>query len=411
MGEQILVSHIEEFPWHLGVYDAHCHPTDTMSSLDKIPAMKTRVLTIMATRQQDQELVAEASKKLGITKEALHLLSQPILSEIPPRRIVPAFGWHPWFSHQIYDDVSHSLEQNSEPPCKANHYKRIIIPSPEDDEFIRSLPDPRPLSGLLRHIRKNLEMYPLALIGEIGLDRTFRIPGKYMLDDHRQWDQALTPGGREGRMLSPYRVDIKHQRKILKAQLNLAGEMRRAVSAHGVAAHGVVYETFRETWRGHEKRVSSKRARKRRESVDVTHDNDDEEELDETMGTPDASKAKPFPPRICLHSYSGPSDTLRQYLHPSVPATIFFSFSRLVNFSSTASNKVVEVIKAVPDDRILVESDLHAAGEKMDGLLEEIVRKICLIKGWPLEEGVKQLGSNWTRYITGNDADPGRSHS
>ena len=79
---------------------------------------------------------------------------------------------------------------------------------------------------------------------------------------------------------------------------------------------------------------------------------------------------------------------------------IFFSFSHLVNFSSN-STKAVAVIQAVPDDRILGESDLHAAGEKMDGLLEDVIRKICQIKGWKLENGLKQLRLNWLHYIFG----------
>ena len=190
---------------------------------------------------------------------------------------------------------------------------------------------------------------------------------------------------------------MQHQRRILNAQLTIAGEMQRAVSVHGVAAHGVVLDTLQETWRGHERRILSKRARKRRASVDAAHHVGGKPEAnEESSGSGDP---KPFPPRICLHSYSGPAD-LRQYLHPSVPATIFFSFSRLVNFSS-ASSKAVAAIQAVPDDRILAESDLHAAGEKMDDLLEDIVRKICQIKGWTLEEGVTRLRENWVDYIFG----------
>lgn len=385
-------SQTKPFPWHLGVFDAHCHPTDTLPSFDNIAGMKTRALTIMATRAQDQRLVADFADKLAITAPILAIESTSG-SDKPEGHVVPAFGWHPWFSHQIVVDETDDI------PDKFNHYRSAISPSPEDDDFIASLPDPQPLSALLNQTRTYLETYPYAIVGEIGLDRAFRIPENEMADNGYERDPALTPGGREGRRLSPYRVDMQHQRRVLKAQLTIAGEMQRAVSVHGVAAHGAVFETLQDTWRGHERQILSKRERKRRASFDAAHHGGVKPEADETRSG--SRDPKPFPPRICLHSYSGPADTLRQYLHPSVPAIMFFSFSRLVNFSSTSS-KAVAAIQAVPDDRILAESDLHAAGEKMDDLLEDIIRKICQIKGWTLEEGVKRLRANWVYYIFGN---------
>ena len=390
-----------EFPWHLGVYDAHCHPTDIASSIDLIPSMKAKALTIMATRGQDQEVVAQFADVYGVTQPSLSQLYDIQESDGHTScQIIPSFGWHPWFSHQLYDDKpsSHPVGENvSSEIFKITHYQSVLEPSPEDQAFLQSLPAPRPLSEYLSQTRRRLERYPFALIGEIGLDRAFRVP------DHRDEsktmaDPSLTPGTRDGKRLTPYRVSMNHQRRILKAQLNLAGELRRAVSVHGVAAHGIVFETLRDTWRGYENVVYSKRDKKRRSSVPDAHRNEDKVGADGQ--TSNIENSKPFPPRICLHSYSGPLEPLKQYLHPSVPATIFFSFSHLINFSS-ATSKAVDVIRAIPNDRILVESDVHRAGEMMDDLLEQMVRRICQLKQWTLEEGIRQLASNWLCFVFG----------
>lgn len=390
-----------EFPWQLGVFDAHCHPTDIASSINLIPSMKAKALTIMATRGQDQEVVAQFADTYGVSKTSMSQLYDVQESDSrTPCQIVPSFGWHPWFSHQLYDDkplINPAGQNISSETFKIAHYKSVLEPSPEDEAFLQSLPAPQPLSEYLSQTRSRLERYPFALIGEIGLDRAFRVP------DHREesssaGDPALTPGTRDGKRLTPYRVSMNHQRCILKAQLNLAGELYRAVSVHGVAAHGIVFETLRDTWRGYENVVYSKREKKRRSSVADAHRNEDEAGMGDQAS--DTEKSKPFPPRICLHSYSGPSEPLKQYLHPSVPATIFFSFSHVINFSP-ATSKAIDVIQAIPDDRILVESDVHRAGELMDDLLEQMVRRICQLKKWTLEEGVRQLASNWLCFVFG----------
>lgn len=390
---------MDVFPWHLGVFDAHCHPTDTVLSINDIPMMKARILTIMATRAQDQELVAQFADAHGVTDScSTDLLRIADTTKDVRCQIVPSFGWHPWFSHQIYDDSVARTANNTESIDKSLHYKAVIVPSPNDAGFIESLPDPRPLSHYIAQTRLYLEKYPFALVGEIGLDRAFRIPETSPPAERDETNSALTPGGREGKRLTPYRVHMDHQRKILKAQLNLAGELSRPVSVHGVAAHGILFDTLQETWRGYEKKAVSKRARK--SSASMVEALLKEVEIDAKHAALNTPVMKPFPPRICLHSYSGPPGPLKQYLHPSVPATVFFSFSELINFSSIPS-KAADVIKEIPDDRLLVESDLHSAGARMDDLLEHIVRSLCQIKQWPLEKGVRQLACNWVHFVLG----------
>lgn len=372
------------FPWHIGVFDAHCHPTDTMSAVSAITSMKAKALTIMATRAQDQQLVADVADSLGLP-------SSDVDAWDCGERVLPCFGWHPWFSHQMYSDDLLSGKTTLDEDAKVAHYKRVLSPSPEDRAFMLALPDPRPFSDFLVQTHGFLERYPLALVGEIGLDKSFRIPQAWVPDEHESRDDSITPGGREGRGLSPHVVSMDHQKKILTAQLNLAGEMRRAVSVHGVQAHGILFETIRATWKGYEKKTISKRERKRRGVTAEEAAEDGEED----------SSPKPYPPRICLHSYSGHPASLSQYFDSSVPADIFVSFSTAINYSDRAASTTTQSIQAVPDDRILVESDLHIAGERMDKHLEDIVRVICNSKGWELEEGVTKLRSNWERFAFG----------
>ena len=189
---------------------------------------------------------------------------------------------------------------------------------------------------------------------------------------------------------------MDHQKVVLKAQLQLAGKLARAVSVHSVQAHGVVVELLQALWTGHEK--PSKRQQKRRNSVRAAH----AAEESDNDGYLDTNRILPYPPRICMHSYTGPADPLRQFLHTSVPADIFFSFSNVVNFSNSSSSKAVDVIKAVPDTQILIESDFHCAGREMDELLEDVMKRICSIKEWSLEKGAKQLRKNWERFVFGD---------
>ncbi|KAK1829184.1 Cut9-interacting protein scn1 [Podospora conica] len=402
--------HAEPFPWHIGVYDAHCHVTDTMASVADIAGMRARVLTIMATRSQDQELVASVAAQHGISSRDEFGAA---LSAEAPGRVIPSFGWHPWFSHEFYDD---SVKDTTFDPSgdadeqKTKHYTAVLSPAPDPD-FVASLPVPRSLSSFIDETRARLLSNPLTLVGEIGIDRAFRLPQGWHQSKDVERTEGLTPGGRDGRLLSPHHVKLPHQVEVLKAQLRLAGELGRAVSVHGVQAHGVVFETLASLWKGHEKEVMSRRQQRRvaegAEDFSSSEDDDydeDDEEAREKPRKPAAKpyQPKPFPPRICLHSFSGPPQMLQQYLNPAIPAQIFFSFSVVVNLSTAGGEgKFAEVIRACPDDRLLVESDIHTAGEEMDQLLEQICRKVCEIKGWSLSDGVTRLKENYEKFLFG----------
>lgn len=423
----------DPFPWHLGAFDAHCHPTDTMASIASLATLNVRVLAIMATRSQDQHLVAKVATEHGISESDSPLnyedSSSSDSSSVDPAgkracKVVPAFGWHPWFSYQLYDDTASNptySPPNPENPdmsateeAKIAHYKAVLSPTPKDPSFLSSLPPPTPISSFIASTRKHLHSYPQALVGEVGLDKGFRLPQQWFPDDASSRDDGLTPGGREGRLLSPYRVQMQHQQVVLQAQLRLAGETGRAVSVHGVQAHGVLYDTISACWKGRERKILSRREKKRiapgaeESSSSDDHDDGDDSENDElekrARGTRKTKTAlgKPFPPRICLHSYSGSADTLKQWFHPTVPSKIFVSFSTAVNLGTDGGRAKLEgVVRAVPDDRILVESDLHMAGQEAEAMLEDMYRLVCEIKGWHLEQGVRTIGKNFQEFVYG----------
>lgn len=365
-----------------------------MASIPSIPGMKAKVLTVMATRAQDQELVARVAEEHGLKFNKESGIQDLEAQWEESSKILPCFGWHPWFSYQMYDEAQFDERTSLDDEEKIAHYTSVLTPSPkeEDKDFLLSLPSPIPFNNFLSQTKRYLESYPLALVGEIGLDKSFRLP--HPEAERKTNEENLTPGSREGRKLSSFRVDMAHQRYILRAQLNLAGEMRRAVSVHGVAIHGVLFEALSETWKDHELQVLSKREQRKLKAGG--------EPVSHAPGPVVEQKPKPYPPRICLHSYSGPPEQVSQYLNPKIPSQIFFSFSECINFSGPDPNpKAEEVIKMLPADRILVESDLHIAGERMDGYLEDLVRRVCRLRGWGLEDGVRQLGKNWRVFALG----------
>lgn len=117
---------------------------------------------------------------------------------------------------------------NSIPPDKGDYVAF--------DTLLPLLPDPRPLEDVLTELRDNLKLFPNAMLGEVGLDRLFRVPYSY----------HASP-----RKLTPFTVPLEHQLAILEAQLDLAVELQRNISIHSVKAQAVTMDLLSKMHKKH----------------------------------------------------------------------------------------------------------------------------------------------------------------
>lgn len=137
-------------------------------------------------------------------------------------------GMHPWFVHGL------SLE--GEAPPKDEHYRRMFLPreQSEDTETSRdldvllpSLPTPTPLRVLIAELRERMQATPQAMLGEVGLDKSFRLhypEGSVERETRKKSSSLATPPA--------------HQLAVVRAQIKMALELRRNISFHSVRVQG-----------------------------------------------------------------------------------------------------------------------------------------------------------------------------
>lgn len=226
------------------VVDVHCHPTDAP---DGIPTSSMERLDItvcaMSTMQTDQARVRD-------------------LATSYPEKVVPCFGWYPLFDYQnkahrdhsltgYHPWFSHLISTSPNPISKDEHYRSLFLPdsvsnvtinseetniSPPSDSLesqfatlLTHLPNPRPLSEVLIELRQNLSDFSASMLGEVGLDRVFRIPLDYFASP---------------RHLTTFTIPLAHQVTILEAQIEVAVELGRNISVHSVKSQQATLELF-----------------------------------------------------------------------------------------------------------------------------------------------------------------------
>jgi len=189
-------------------------------------------------------------------------------------------GYHPWFCHLLH------LGEQNDAPTKSDHYASIFLPSEASSsyaghkqllqEILPDLPEPiliRPLiEGMRQHAVEAQKRGSLVMIGEVGLDKSFRVPFPGHKANHcgEHADEGGPPSIAQAEMaiavseedevakatgqieavkrtksLTPFRPSIDHQTRILKLQMDLAVELGINVSLHSVKAQGPTLDFLR----------------------------------------------------------------------------------------------------------------------------------------------------------------------
>ncbi|SJX64942.1 related to Cut9 interacting protein scn1 [Sporisorium reilianum f. sp. reilianum] len=325
--------------------DSHCHPTDdpaayASSDLDELSSRigNTRVgkLVCMSTNARDQSMVAELATR-------------------HPDRVIPCFGWHPWFAHQI------SLSDPA--PSKEKHYHDLFSitdsspgernPAKEELEAIwDQLPDPVSLNNVCQGIRDNFDRFPNALLGEVGIDRAFRIPRRaWNYDPHRSEPETAAP------KLTKLKTPQSHQLSVLRAQIDVALEYRRNISLHSVQAAGL--------------------------TVDLLS----------SLRNTDTSRFGAV--RVALHSCTLDNNVVRSIAKKH--ANVYVGFSSTINRKQMVAR---ECLASVDRSRALMESDYHTV-KGIPAFLLQANEYFAQLHGLTSQEAAQQLRANWETFYSG----------
>lgn len=322
------------------VADCHCHidvrctesdAERTAHAIASARDFRNGFFSIMTTYDRDRLLLETMFDRLGTAQN----------------KLMPYWGVHPWYSHLFsFGEDGDNLDGS----LKERHYNSVLVPPPTA-RMMAILPEPidmkRHLVAMRGSIRRCTPPHGKFGIGEIGLDKLFRVPSSGFYGSTAATDPS------EPR-LSPCKVSMEHQERILQCQLALAAECGAPVSIHCVKAHGRLFAAM-----------------------------------------------KDYPgPTVILHSYTGSVDQARMWVRKADKSRqqLFFSFSQWIN--GEKSRQLHELLEALRDEHILVESDVsidrHDLGSYKEEHIRRIVETVCEIRRW---ESLDALDENIRRAI------------
>ena len=287
--------------------------------------------------------------------------------------ILPALGVHPWYLNDILSSSTTGA----------------ILAEDCTEEYLDW--------GWLEDLEVKLVEHPNLFVGEIGLCKMAKFVREFPKEK----------GGKATAMAL--------QKMVFRRQFELAARYQRPVTVHCVNAHGIFMEIMKDIYG------------KAKESSPAAGKNGDEHELKRRL-------RRAFPPSIAMHSFTGTAHHCnellmfeREILYPgsmekggnrrrnkkretettdSATDTddpiFYFGFSHAVNHlmctSEKARKKGGEAVRAIPSERLLVESDVHCPSDVALGTAGA-ASYAANVRGLSLEEIVTTTTTNGLRFL------------
>mmetsp|Transcript_30314 Transcript_30314/g.72130 ORF Transcript_30314/g.72130 Transcript_30314/m.72130 type:complete len:438 (-) Transcript_30314:16-1329(-) len=286
--------------------------------------------------------------------------------------ILPALGVHPWYLNEIMETSASDA----------------ILSEDCLEEYLDW--------GWLDDLEAKLLEHPNLLVGEIGLCKMAKFVREFPKEK----------GGKATAMAL--------QKMVFRRQFELAARFQRPVTVHCVNAHGIMMDIFKDIYEN-------------AKSSPAASENDGEDELKRRL-------RRAFPPAIAMHSFTGTAHHCnelllfeREIISPgstqrggnrrrnkkretetrhedsdSDNPIFYFGFSHAVNHlmctSEKARKKGGEAVRAIPSERLLVESDVHNPSDVALGTAGA-ASYAANVRGLSLEEIVTTTTTNGLRFL------------
>lgn len=316
--------------------DAHCHVSTMVDAVGCDKIRSNLDLALAGTASDVQRCVMSTNVYDWELLEPLLLMKQ--LDDEGPG-INVSLGVHPWYCHLYQLDRSLS---------KVGHYRNCLKCKDEVQlmELVEQLPDPVDLSSYLSDERVSR----VGCIGEIGLDKVFRLPQNGFLVSNN--GTSL-----ERSSLSNVRVEFAHQIQVFETLLKVAKGRGLPVSIHSVKCQGTTFDIC--------KRIL----------------------LDSEVN-------------ICLHSFTGTLDTVRLWLANFPHERLFFSVSCWINLKDWDSG--AELLKSLPLQCILTETDCSVdsvSSQEQRQMLDSVLDAISRAHGISRTKAMDTVLQNFNRFL------------